>query len=241
MGVELLASSEVFAERFGECAEALAPFVDVPLAEALGDAAALARVDVVQPVSFAVMVALAAVWESLGVVPDAVVGHSQGEIAAAVVAGALSVRDGARVVALRSRVIAERLAGGGGMVSVGLPVERVVERIGGRWRGVEVAVVNGPGSVVVAGPVEAVEAVVADCEREGVWARRVEVDYARTVRRWRRFGGSCCGCWRGWCRMCRGCRCCRRWTVEWVRGPLDGEYWYRNLRRPVRFDRRYAH
>ncbi|MGC5413352.1 acyltransferase domain-containing protein, partial [Streptomyces sp. DT225] len=77
------------------------------------------RVDVVQPVLWAVMVSLAAVWESFGVRPAAVVGHSQGEIAAAVVSGALSVEDGARVVALRSKAIVA-LAGRGGMVSVAL-------------------------------------------------------------------------------------------------------------------------
>ncbi|MFS4098070.1 acyltransferase domain-containing protein, partial [Streptomyces sp. AF1A] len=75
------------------------------------------RVDVVQPVSFAVMVSLAAVWRSWGVEPAAVIGHSQGEIAAACVAGALSLRDAARVVALRSQVIARSLAGRGAMAS----------------------------------------------------------------------------------------------------------------------------
>ena len=77
----------------------------------------LDRVDVVQPVLWAVMVSLAALWRSVGVVPDAVIGHSQGEIAAACVAGALSLEDAARVVALRSRLLVG-LAGAGGMVSL---------------------------------------------------------------------------------------------------------------------------
>ncbi|WP_338321026.1 acyltransferase domain-containing protein, partial [Streptomyces lonarensis] len=71
--------------------------------------------DVVQPALWAVMVSLAAVWEATGVVPDAVVGHSQGEIAAAAVAGILSLEDAAKVVALRSRTLAA-LAGRGGML-----------------------------------------------------------------------------------------------------------------------------
>ena len=78
------------------------------------------RADVVQPALWAVMVSLAAVWQAAGVVPDAVVGHSQGEIAAAVVAGILSLEDGARVVALRSKALTA-LAGAGGMVSVAEP------------------------------------------------------------------------------------------------------------------------
>ncbi|WP_431784956.1 type I polyketide synthase, partial [Streptomyces chumphonensis] len=116
MGRGLLASSPVFAERLAECEAALASHVDWSLREVLTgeDEGWLGRVDVVQPVLWAVMVSLAAVWESFGVEPAAVIGHSQGEIAAAVVAGALSVADGARVVALRSAAIREELAGRGG-------------------------------------------------------------------------------------------------------------------------------
>ncbi|MFC5157096.1 acyltransferase domain-containing protein, partial [Streptomyces amakusaensis] len=108
MGRELLESSPVFAAAVGECERALAPHVEWSLTEVLrgeGPEAGLERVDVVQPVLFAMMVALSRVWESLGVRPAAVVGHSQGEIAAAHVAGALSLEDAARVVALRSRAL----------------------------------------------------------------------------------------------------------------------------------------
>ena len=93
-----------------------------------GRCEASARVDVVQPALFAVMVSLAELWRSFGVIPDAVVGHSQGEIAAAVVSGALSLEDGARVVALRSKAILA-LAGRGGMVSVAAPLAEVEERL----------------------------------------------------------------------------------------------------------------
>ncbi|WP_225851358.1 acyltransferase domain-containing protein, partial [Streptomyces sp. HPF1205] len=99
MARELIAASPVFAESIAACERALAPYVEWSLGEALDDARLLERVDVVQPVLFAVMVSLAAVWRSLGVEPAAVVGHSQGEIAAAAVAGALSLGDAARVVA----------------------------------------------------------------------------------------------------------------------------------------------
>ena len=74
------------------------------------------------------MVSLAALWQSCGVQPDAVVGHSQGEIAAACVAGVLSLADAARVVALRSQAIATGLAGRGGMLSVALPEHQVRQR-----------------------------------------------------------------------------------------------------------------
>ncbi|MGP4053184.1 acyltransferase domain-containing protein, partial [Streptomyces sp. 2A115] len=162
MGRELLDSSPVFAERIAECAAALEQWVDWSLAKVLrGDAEPelLERVDVVQPASFAVMVGLAAVWASVGVVPDAVVGHSQGEIAAACVAGALSLEDAVRVVALRSQAIATQLAGHGGMASVALSEAEATAWLTPWADRVEVAAVNGPSSVVIAGDALALDEV----------------------------------------------------------------------------------
>ncbi|WP_416975921.1 SDR family NAD(P)-dependent oxidoreductase, partial [Streptomyces sp. 4F14] len=178
MAQGLLAASPVFAGRMGECAQALASFVKWDLLEVLGDEEVLGRVDVVQPVLWAVMVSLAHLWESVGVTPAAVVGHSQGEIAAACVAGGLSLEDAARISAVRSRMIAGSLAGRGGMVSVGLPLAEV-ELLLVRWEGrVSVAAVNGPSSVVVSGDPEALGELVVAGGVEGFRARRVEVDYA---------------------------------------------------------------
>ena len=137
-----------------------------------------ARVDVVQPVLWAVMVSLAAVWRSFGVEPAAVVGHSQGEVAAACVAGGLSLEDGARVVGVRSRLVLEKLSGQGGMVSVSLAVADAEERLA-RFDGrIGVAAVNGPSSVVVSGERDALDELLAECETDGVRARRIAVDYA---------------------------------------------------------------
>src|ERR1700759_2836427 len=113
---ELAEVSPGFSARMAEGEGALTPYIDWSFAEVTDfDEAA-----VVQPMLWAVMVSLAAVWEAAGVTPDAVVGHSQGEIAAAVVAGILTLEDGARVVALRSRAL-RALSGAGGMVSVAEP------------------------------------------------------------------------------------------------------------------------
>ncbi|MGW7622068.1 type I polyketide synthase [Streptomyces antimycoticus] len=181
MAVGLMESSPVFAEAMAECEAALAPHVDWSLAEVLrgaDGAPGYDREDVVQPVLFAVMVSLARLWRSVGVLPDAVMGHSQGEIAAACVAGALSLEDAAKVVALRSRVIAAGLAGRGGLVSIGLPIDQVRERIAA-WNGaVSVAAVNGPGSVVVAGDAKALDELFAAFDGEEVRVRRVAIDYA---------------------------------------------------------------
>ncbi|HZN17589.1 MAG TPA: SDR family NAD(P)-dependent oxidoreductase, partial [Micromonosporaceae bacterium] len=179
-GRELLACCPVFAARLAGCETALAPYVSWSLTEVLTgtDDGWLGRVDVVQPVLWAVMVSLAAVWRSYGVEPAAVVGHSQGEIAAACVAGALSLDDSARVVAVRSRLVADRLAGRGGMVSVSLPAAAVQERIADAAGRLSLAAVNGPSSVVVSGDPAALDELLAACAADGVRARRVAVDYA---------------------------------------------------------------
>ncbi len=183
MAVGLLDSSPVFRARIEECERALGAFADWSLTEVLraeGDEGAgwLARVDVVQPVLWAVMVSLAELWRSAGVTPSAVVGHSQGEIAAAVVAGALSVEDGARVVALRSRLIGQVLSGLGGMVSVALPRADVVELLAPWGEDLSVAAVNGRTSTVVSGDAGALEQLLAGCGERGIRARRIPVDYA---------------------------------------------------------------
>ncbi|KJS58473.1 type I polyketide synthase, partial [Streptomyces rubellomurinus] len=120
MAAELLAASPVFAAAVEECAAVMDPLTDWSLLDVLrdGSGALLERVDVVQAALFAVMVGLARWWESCGVRPSAVIGHSQGEIAAAHVAGLLSLEDAARVVVLRSRAL--RKVSGGGMLSVGV-------------------------------------------------------------------------------------------------------------------------
>ncbi|MFD5396311.1 SDR family NAD(P)-dependent oxidoreductase [Streptomyces sp. NPDC127097] len=178
MADQLLATSPVFAGRMAECGAALSEFVSWDLMAVLSDEDALARVDVVQPVLWAVMVSLAAVWEDCGVVPSAVVGHSQGEIAAACVAGILSLRDGARVVALRSQAIGRVLAGRGGMVSVAGSREAVQERIAKWGERVSVAAINGPSATVVSGEPDALQELLAECAEEEVRARQIPVDYA---------------------------------------------------------------
>ncbi len=181
MASGLMGSSLVFDAQIEQCSLALAPFLDWKLTDVLrgvSGAPSLERVDVVQPALWAVMVSLAGLWRSYGVQPSAVVGHSQGEIAAACVAGGLSLEDGARIVALRSRLVRERLAGSGGMVSIALPAARVEELVSAYAGRVSVAAVNGPAAVVVAGDPSSLEDLLAVCERDGARARRIAVDYA---------------------------------------------------------------
>ncbi|MEU1803529.1 type I polyketide synthase [Streptomyces sp. NPDC019937] len=241
MAVGLMDASPVFAARVEECAAALAEFTDWSLVEVLRGAEgapSLERVDVVQPVLFSVMVSLAELWRSFGVEPAAVVGHSQGEIAAACVAGILSLRDAARVVALRSQAIGRVLAGKGGMVSVALPVSEVRERIAawGEER-VSVAAVNGPSAVVVSGEPAALDELVGSCEADGVRARRVPVDYASHSAQVELLRDELLKLLAPVRPQAAQVPFLSTVTGEWVEGPeLDAAYWFTNLRRTVELE-----
>ncbi|CDO89148.1 erythronolide synthase, modules 3 and 4 [Mycobacterium triplex] len=180
MGIELLDTAPVFARHIEACAEAFAEFVDWSLIDVLRGAPGapgMERVDVVQPVLFAVMVSLAELWKSVGVNPDAVIGHSQGEIAAAYVAGALSLRDAARVVTLRSKLL-RSLDHPGGMVSIACGTERARELLAPYGARISIAAVNGPAAVVVSGEVAALEELIGFCADLDLRTRRIDVDYA---------------------------------------------------------------
>nr|WP_281184503.1 type I polyketide synthase [Micromonospora halophytica] len=240
MGRELLDTSPVFAERIAECAAALAPWTDWSLLDVLrGEAAAeiLDRVDVLQPASFAVMVGLAAVWSSVGVRPDAVVGHSQGEIAAACVAGALSLPDAARVVTLRSQAIAAKLSGRGGMASVALPEDDTVARLAPWADRIDVAAVNSPSAVVIAGDAEALDEALEFLSGQGVRVRRVAVDYASHSRHVEDLRDTLADVLAGVDAQAPTIPFYSTVTGDWIRdaGVVDGAYWYRNLRNRVGF------
>ncbi|WP_328675187.1 type I polyketide synthase [Streptomyces sp. NBC_00343] len=239
MGRRLYAESAVFARGIDDCAMALAPWTDWSLVDALTGAewaASTDRVDVVQPMLFAVMVSLARVWQSLGVVPEAVVGHSQGEIAAACVSGALSLDDAARIVALRSRCLTELATLGGGMSAVSASPEWVRDRLGA-WSGrLSTAAVNGPESVVISGDDDALEEFAERAAGERVRVRRVNVGYASHSNHVERIRDRVLADLAGISP--------RKTPVEFhstVTGELldphalDGPYWYDNLRSMVRF------
>ncbi|GAA0738898.1 acyltransferase domain-containing protein [Dactylosporangium roseum] len=235
MGARLLTDSPVFAARVAECEQALAPYVDWSLTGVLrGDGAELSRVDVVQPALWAVMVSLAAVWEHHGVRPAAVIGHSQGEIAAACVAGALSLQDAAKVVALRSRAL-RALSGHGAMASV-LSDEGQAARLLAGTEGVTIAAVNSPSAVVVSGPPAEVSAFAAAAERQGLRARVIDVDYASHGPQIDRLTGEITDALAGITpRAARPVFYSTVTAAPQDTTTLDAGYWVRNLRQPVRF------
>ncbi len=238
MGLALLDSSPVFRRHIRACGEALVSHLDWSVEDVLRDAPGapgLDRVDVVQPVLFAVMVALAGVWRACGVQPAAVMGHSQGEIAAAHIAGALSLRDAAKLVALRSRALVG-LMGRGGMVSVALSEDELTGWLE-RWHGrVCTAAVNGPRSLVLSGEREALDGLLSELRSAGVRAREIPVGYASHSVQVQEIRAE----------LLDGCADIvpvsgtvpfySTLTAESLdTAALDGEYWYRNLREPVRF------
>ncbi|MBI2893045.1 MAG: amino acid adenylation domain-containing protein [Deltaproteobacteria bacterium] len=176
MGRDLLAGEPDFRAAIEECGRALAGEVDWSLVEVL-ERGSLEGIDVVQPVLFAVQVGLAAMWRSWGVEPDAVVGHSMGEVAAAYVSGALELGDAARIIARRSRLL-RRVSGRGAMGVVELGLDETRRALRRHAERVAVAASNGPTTTVVSGDAEAVAEVLKELEAAGVFCRPVKVDVA---------------------------------------------------------------
>ncbi|WP_264349520.1 type I polyketide synthase [Streptomyces milbemycinicus] len=241
MAVGLLDSSPAFATRIAACEQALAPYVDWSLTAVLRSADTTTdphRVDVIQPTLWAVMVSLAGLWQDFGITPAAVIGHSQGEIAAACVAGALSLDDAAKVVALRSQAL-RALAGHGAMASLTLGAEdtaRVLTSLGRQAEDVAVAAHNGPRSTVVSGPPDQIATVLAAAEAEGARTRTIDVDYASHSPHVDRIRDTILAQLADLAPTAPTIPFYSTVTAEpLTTTPLDADYWFTNLRRPVRF------
>ena len=176
MGQELLATEPAFAAAVAELEPVFVEHVGFSLRDVLASGELVQGIERIQPVLVGMQLALTALWRSYGVEPDAVIGHSMGEVTAAVVAGALSPADGLKVIATRSRLMS-RLAGQGAMALLELDAEATKAVIAG-YPDVTVAVYAAPQQTVIAGPPDQVDAVVAVVDARGRLARRIEVDVA---------------------------------------------------------------
>lgn len=179
MGRDLMQSEPVFREKINEIDGLLKNYVKWSLAEELvapEETSKLAETEVAQPAIFAMQVALAALWKSWGIVPDAVVGHSVGEIAAAHIAGALSLEDAVCVVYHRSRLM-QRVTGQGRMAAVGLSRDEAQQLLA-NYSGLSIAAVNSPISTVLSGNADALEEIVASLTAKKLFARMLPVNYA---------------------------------------------------------------
>jgi acyl transferase domain-containing protein/acyl carrier protein len=181
MGRRLLEQEAVFREIIERCDRAMRPYGDWSLLAELRESDAarsrLSETDIVQPALFAIQIALAALWRSWGMEPQAVVGHSLGEVAAAYVAGALTLDDAVRVICHRSRLF-KRTVGQGAMAAVELSVEEARHVLAGSEDRVSIAVSNGPTSTVLSGDPVALAAILDHLQRDDVFCRMVKVDFA---------------------------------------------------------------
>ncbi|WP_328947426.1 type I polyketide synthase [Streptomyces sp. NBC_00184] len=241
MGQSLWEQNDAFREAVTACDDALAPYTGFSVAAVVrgqdGLAPPFTRTDVVQPALFAMYVGLAAMWRAWGVEPSAVVGHSQGEVAAAVVSGALSLADGARIVASRARAVHEH-APDGAMGLVERPVGEVLEKLAPYGEALSVAVVNTARSTVVAGDTEAVDRFLTQMEATGAYCQRVDVDYASHSPHMDSLLPALREQLTALSSADAEIAFYSSVTGERAAGPeLDAEYWCRNLREPVRFDR----
>jgi len=238
MAVELLETNAAFREQLLRCDEALAPHTGWSVAGVLRgdpDAPELESSAVIQPALFAVMVSIAAVWRSLGVHPAAVIGHSQGEITAACAAGALSVQDAAKVVALRSKSLM-KLTGTGGMLAVSMPAEQVRERLVPWADRLWTAIISGPESTVVAGDLDALEEFGATLD-ESVRARRVAIDYAAHTPHIEALHEEIVQTLGEILPRPTDVAFCSALVADFIdHAELTAEYWFNGLRNPVRFE-----
>ncbi len=238
MGRELLSEEPSFREAMTSCDRAIAQEVGWSVIEAIGASDAdslLTRVDVIQPVLFAMGVSLAALWRSWGVMPSAVVGHSMGEVAAACVSGALSLSDGAAVICRRSRLL-RRIDGQGDMVLVDLGADEAHEALGSLRTRASVAVSNSLHSTVLSGERAAMAELVERLQRRGLTCRRVNVDYASHSPQVDPLLGDLVAALESLRPTSSAVPMHSTLTGTVLAGPeLRAQYWADNLRQPVRF------
>ncbi|GGK79063.1 type I polyketide synthase [Mangrovihabitans endophyticus] len=239
MGRDLLQSSAVFRDEITACDNVLRALTGWSVLDVIAGADGappMDRVDVVQPVLFAVMAALTTLWDQFGVRPDAVVGHSQGEIAAAYVAGALSLDDAARIVALRSRALLA-LCGRGTMQTVLAPEEQIRE-LSDRWEdGLWIAAVNGPATVSVTGDTESLAALNKALSRAKLMRWQLPgVDFAGHSGQVEGLRAELTEVLASLTPMTPKVPIYSTTERQWIDGPvMDTGYWIRNLRQPVWF------
>jgi myxalamid-type polyketide synthase MxaE and MxaD len=181
MGRDLLAREPVFAEALTRCDEVIHKLAGWSVLASLRapEAGALERIDRVQPLLFSLALGFAALWRDFGVQPDALIGHSMGEVAAAHLAGRLSLEDAAAVIVRRSALMRSLVGGeAGAMAAVDLPAAELAELLAARPGAPSLAAENGPRASVVAGAPAAVDALITELESREVRCRRIAVEVA---------------------------------------------------------------
>ena len=238
MGRELLQEEKIFREKIEECDELFSGFGEWSLLEELLRDEASSRMQqtaIAQPAIFSLQVALASLWQSWGVKPAAVVGHSVGEIAAAHIAGVLTLREAARVVFHRGRCM-NQAPDTGRMLAAGLNATEAEELVAGYPGQVAVAAFNSPNSVTLSGNAEPLEEIARALEARGIFNRFLQVKYA--------FHSHHMDAAKHDLLRALGAvetQPAKRPMLSTVTGAivngdsLDAAYWWSNVREPVRF------
>jgi len=238
MARSLFATEPAFAEALSRCdgaVKALTGWSVIDELHAPGAGNPLSRIDVIQPVLFSVQVALAALWRSWGVEPAAVIGHSMGEVAAAHVAGALSLEDAARIICRRSELL-RRTSGKGAMAVVELSLEDANAALAGFADRLSVAVSNSARSTVISGDPAALDELLAALEKREVFCRRVKVDVASHSPQMDPLRADLLEAIRRTSPQPARITFCSTVAAQPLAGTeLTAEYWVRNLREPVLF------
>lgn len=238
MARDLLVHEPAFAASMRRCATALQPLTGRDLIATLNGEEGegwLQDVMQVQPALWAMAVSLADAWHAHGVKPDVVIGHSQGEVAAATVAGILSVEDAARVVAVRSQLV-QPLSGKGLMLAVDMTLEEAIEALQGFEEGVSIAVNNGPRSCVLSGDTDVIMVLKEILELSGTYCSLVRVDYASHSPQMDALREQILAQLEGIVPQSGAVPMMSTVRGTLVEGPeLDAAYWFDNLRQPVLF------
>ena len=238
MGRQLLEHEPVFREAIEACDRAIAAETGWSVVEQLRAAESRSRlreIDVIQPVLFSVEVALAALWRSWGFEPAAVVGHSMGEVAAALVAGILSIDQAAQIICRRSRLLL-RTSGKGAMAVVELTIDEAEQAVRGRGHLLAVAVSNSTRSTVLSGDPGALDALLQELESRDVFCRRIKVDVASHSPQMDPLRPDLLAALSGLRPTPGTVPMCSTVTGEFTDGAaFEAQYWVRNLRAPVLF------
>jgi acyl transferase domain-containing protein/acyl carrier protein len=238
MGRQLLYDEPVFAEVIKSCDALLRQHADWSLWNELTADEAHSRINhthIAQPAVFALQVGLATLWRSWGVEPDAIVGHSVGEVAAAHVAGVLDLDDAVRLIFHRSR-LQQEVAGQGAMLAVGLPAAQAEQLLAGYGAGVSVAAINSPDDVTLSGDEEALRDIAGCLEREQTFCRFVQVEVPYHSPKMDPLKPELIHSLRDIHPRPATIPIFSTATGAAVTGPeLDATYWWRNMRSPVRF------
>lgn len=180
MGKTLMEHEPVFKSALEECAHVFSNYVEWNVIDEINKSESESRlheIDIVQPVLIAIEIALANLWMSKGIIPDLVIGHSMGEVAAAYVAGNITLEEAAKIIIARSALM-KQLSGKGAMGATDLTEVEANEILKGYEDKLSVAVINGINSVVLSGEPEALNEIFSKLETQGRFNKKVKVDVA---------------------------------------------------------------